>query len=171
MEIKNGKARVFIHARQFTDDRWQIYLPPYRVESRVGAATEDSQQAQSASRLRSAGVVQCEPSAAGLRNDLCKPCYLFLKETSALGKGEANEAFWKESVRRERTEAPFIWWVSRRSFCKFCCLDSSRSTAFVVCAARKAYVDEDRRAAHRYPLEPGIFVNSGPRSEKTTFRS
>lgn len=59
-------------------------------------------QAQSGSRIRSAGVVQCEPSAAGLRNDLRKPCYLFLNETSALGKGEAAEALWKESCRRER---------------------------------------------------------------------
>lgn len=35
-------------------------------------------------------VVTCELLATLARNDLCKPCYLFLSATTAPGKGEGE---------------------------------------------------------------------------------
>jgi hypothetical protein len=31
LEIENGETRLFMHARQLTQNRWENDLPPYRV--------------------------------------------------------------------------------------------------------------------------------------------
>ena len=86
MEIEDGKASVFIHARQFGDDRGQTNLSPHRIETRTPRSHDQILNNLGGAVHANGRVVTCEWIAARLRNTHYKPCYVSLKVTQHSGK-------------------------------------------------------------------------------------